>query len=402
VNVIQGFKMATKSILTNKVRSLLTMLGIIIGIAAVMTLVSVVQAQTNELKSYYESIGSNQVSVYAYKWNGKDVSEDLYDFCLGLDEYVEGVTPNMQIWSQNGIKYRTTTTKNHPTYYDPQIYLGSDQFALCNNFQIETGRDISFLDIKTYNQVVVIGAAMAEYLFQYKNPIGEKITISGHTFEVIGVYKAKDTGMNEYWNLDYMAVLPYSMNRIMNNSNTLGDFTIKAKSSDKIQPVIDKLNTFLGEIITDSNGYFYVYSNQQYMDQADEQQRMTSYVLGGIAGISLLVGGIGIMNIMLVTVRERTREIGIRKAIGGSRRTILTQFLIEASVVCFLGGILGIILGFLATVVAGKIITDSLVFPNAFMTLGAAAFSIVLGIVFGMYPAIKASGLQPVDALRAD
>jgi putative ABC transport system permease protein len=129
---------------------------------------------------------------------------------------------------------------------------------------------------------------------------------------------------------------------------------------------------------------------------------MMSLVLGGIAGISLLVGGIGIMNIMLVTVRERTREIGIRKAIGGTRKTILIQFLIEAAVICGTGGIFGIMLGYLGTVVAGKLILDILLLPSAAMTIGAFCFSVVLGISFGMYPAVKASGLQPVEALRAE
>jgi putative ABC transport system permease protein len=129
---------------------------------------------------------------------------------------------------------------------------------------------------------------------------------------------------------------------------------------------------------------------------------MMSLVLGGIAGISLLVGGIGIMNIMLVTVRERTREIGIRKAIGGSRRSILIQFLIEASVICGTGGILGILLGLLGTLVAGKLIFNLILLPDVPLSIGAVVFSVVLGITFGMYPAVKASALQPVEALRAE
>ena len=135
------------------------------------------------------------------------------------------------------------------------------------------------------------------------------------------------------------------------------------------------------------------------MEQANLMQ---SLVLGAIAGISLLVGGIGIMNIMLVTVTERTREIGIRKAIGAERRSIVVQFLIEAAVICGIGGIIGIALGCMGTLIAGKFMLDTILWPGAFITIGAFAFSVVLGILFGLYPAIKASGLQPVDALRAD
>jgi putative ABC transport system permease protein len=376
------------------------MLGIIIGVAAVMTLVSVVQGQNNELKAYYESMGTNKVNVSAYVWNGKDVTQELYDYCLSLSDSVIGVTPNATTWGE--VKYKATLASSNPKFGNPQLYLGSDQYAICNNFKLQKGRDISYLDIKTYNKVIVIGASLADYLFQYKNPIGEKLTIAGHSFVVIGVYAAKDTGLNEYWSYDNMAVVPYTMSRLLNNSNTLSEFVVKVKSAELVATVSKQLTDFLSGRITDQMGYYYVYSENDWMEQSDEQNRTMSLVLGGIAGISLLVGGIGIMNIMLVTVRERTREIGIRKAIGGARRSILTQFLIEAAAVCGVGGLLGIIIGTLGTLVAGKLILKITLLPSMPMTVGAVAFSVVLGVAFGMYPAIKASGLQPVEALRAE
>jgi len=262
------------------------------------------------------------------------------------------------------------------------------------------GRDISYLDVQNYNQVVVLGAKLKEYLFDYKNPIGEQISIGGHKFTVIGVYAAKGGTINPY--IDYTAVVPYTMNRLLNKNNIFGDFTIKAKSSEATTEVITRVTGFLTGLIDPNYGYFYVYSDNSWMEREDEANRMMSLVLGGIAGISLLVGGIGIMNIMLVTVRERTREIGIRKAIGGSRRSILIQFLIEASVICGTGGILGILLGVLGTLVAGKLIFQLVLYPDVALSLGAVAFSVVLGIAFGMYPAVKASALQPVEALRAE
>jgi putative ABC transport system permease protein len=177
---------------------------------------------------------------------------------------------------------------------------------------------------------------------------------------------------------------------------------VKAKSSAATTETITRLTGFLSGRINDMNGYFNVWSDNTWMEESDQQNKMMSLVLGGIAGISLLVGGIGIMNIMLVTVRERTKEIGIRKAIGGTRKSILIQFLIEAAVICATGGIFGIILGYLGTLVAGKLILQIVLFPGVPMTIGAFGFSVVLGICFGMYPAIKASGLQPVEALRAE
>ena len=390
--------MALKAILSNKVRSLLTMLGIIIGVAAVMTLVSVVQGQNQAMRDYYESMGTNKIDVYAYNWGGKDITDDLYDYCLSLNDLVTGVTPNGYYWGD--IKYKATSTRGNMEMGTANIYLGSDQYSMCNNYKIAQGRDLSYLDIQHYSQVVVIGSKLKDYLFQYSDPIGERVTLGGYSFTVIGVYESKGTDMN--WYVDYMAVVPHTMNRLLNKSTELNEFTVKAKSSKATEEAINKLTEYLAMKIDPNYGYSYVYSENQWMEESNEQNKIMSYVLGGIAGISLLVGGIGIMNIMLVTVRERTREIGIRKAIGGARKSILIQFLIEAGVICGMGGIFGIIIGFLGTLIAGKLILQLVLYPSSFMTIGAFLFSVVLGIIFGMYPAVKASALQPVEALRAE
>jgi putative ABC transport system permease protein len=401
VNITQSFKMALKSITDNKARSILTMLGIIIGVAAVIIMVSVVQGANQWSKEYYEKMGTNKISVYAWSYRGTDISQDLYEYCLGLDDLVMGVTPNIQSWNSRGVKYKTNNTENMSS--GCQIYLGSDQFSICNNFTIESGRDLSNLDIKKYNQVVVLGAGIKDYLFGARDPLGEKVTIGGNTFTVIGVYKAKDPPKDENsYSMDNMVVVPYTMNRMLNNSTTIEDFSIKATGPKQATEAATLIQGYLSGLITQENGYFYVQSENQWIDESDQQTKMMSYVVGGIAGISLLVGGIGIMNIMLVTVTERTREIGIRKAIGGSRRSIIMQFLIEAAVVCCCGGIIGVLLGYLGTVVAGKLILDLFLLPSVGMTIAAVGFSVVLGIIFGMYPAVKASGLQPVEALRAD
>ena len=199
-----------------------------------------------------------------------------------------------------------------------------------------------------------------------------------------------------------MAVVPYTLNRLLNKSTRIEEFTVKAASKEATNKAITLLSNYLSTIINSDRGYYSVYSENQWIEDSDSQTKMLSYVVGGIAGISLLVGGIGIMNIMLVTVTERTREIGIRMAIGASRTTIILQFLIEAAVICAVGGMFGIVLSFLGTLVAGKLIFDIVLMPGIAMTIGAVLFSIALGIIFGMYPAIKASGLQPVEALRAD
>jgi putative ABC transport system permease protein len=343
-------------------------------------------------------MGTNKVNVSAYQYSGEDVTQELYDYCLGLKNLVVGVTPNGSYYGN--IKYMTKSCDGNQQYGYPSTYLGSDLYSACNNYTLSSGRDICWLDIKNYNQVVVLGAKLKEYLFDYKDPIGEKISIGGQKFEVIGVYEAKGTEDN--WYMDYMVVVPYSMNELLNKTKTLTEFTVKAKSSDATTEAITRITGFLQGQIDPQAGYYNVWTDNTWMQQSDEQNKMMSLVLGGIAGISLLVGGIGIMNIMLVTVRERTREIGVRKAIGGARKSILIQFLIEAAVICATGGLLGILLGYLGTLIAGKLILDMVLLPSATMTIGAFLFSVVLGVSFGMYPAVKASGLQPVEALRAD
>ena len=399
MNLRQSFKMAVKSIWGKKARSVLTMLGIIIGVAAVVIMVSIVQGSNKQMQEYYESMGTNKIEIYASQWNGNDISDELYDYCLGLSDLVMGVTPQGYYWAQNGIKYGTTTT-NNMEYGSPQVYLGSDQYAVCNNFTIEKGRDISYLDVQNYNQVIVLGSRVAEFLFPNRDPIGETVNLDGHKFEVIGVYAAKDP--DSAWSMDNMAVVPYSLNRLLNKSTSFDSFIVKAVSKDATTKAITMLDSFLSGLIDSNSGYYSVYSQNEWMESDQSYTDMLSLVVGGIAGISLLVGGIGIMNIMLVTVTERTREIGIRMAIGASRASIILQFLIEAAVICAVGGILGLVVSVLGTLVAGKLIMDMVLTPGVGMTIGAVGFSVVLGIVFGLYPAIKASSMQPVEALRAD
>ena len=393
----RSFRMAFKSIRSNKVRSLLTMLGIIIGVAAVIIMVSVVQGSNRHIKEYYERMGNDRITISAEQMGDADISQALYDYCLGLGPLVLGVTPDVS--TEGPIIYRDRSTGDMESG-GPSIKLGSPQFSLCNNFQIQKGRDLCQMDVQSGQQVIVLGARTAQYLFNYQDPVGKTVLLRGHPFEVVGVYRAKDPD-SEY-SMDNMAVVPYTLCRLLDRRSTLGSFTVRAAGSAVTAEVSSRVSGFLKGQIDGQRGYFSVYSENQDMKQSDEQNRMMSMVLGGIASISLLVGGIGIMNIMLVTVTERTREIGIRKAIGARRRSILVQFLIEASVVCGIGGLLGIAAGVAGTLLAGQIILRAVILPDLPMSIGAFLFSVAMGVGFGMYPAAKASKLQPVVALRAD
>ena len=204
--------------------------------------------------------------------------------------------------------------------------------------------------------------------------------------------------------MDNVILLPYTFNRSLNNNQQMDQYIVKGKDAKSTQLAVIKLRTFLqGFIIDGENGWSNVYSSDTWTSEMEQANLMQSLVLGAIAGISLLVGGIGIMNIMLVTVTERTREIGIRKAIGAERRSIIVQFLIEAAVICGIGGLIGIGLGCMGSLIAGKFLLQGMIlWPSSMITIGAFTFSVVLGVLFGLYPAIKASSLQPVDALRAE
>ena len=418
MNLWQAFKMAFKSISMKKTRSFLTMLGIIIGVASVVIMVSVVQGQNKRNMEYFEKMGDNKITVNAYSYydSNNETSQKLYDYCLSMSDLVMGITPDLEVGQKMTIQYGAKTIAvndwdNMGMNYNWEdmmhVKLGSDQYGVCNNYTLAGGREMSYLDVEKTNAVCVLGAGAKEALFDYTDPVDETITINGQPFLVVGWYEPMDV---EYWpELDNIIVLPYTFNRTLNNNNTINSYVVKAKSASATIEALTKLDAFLGGLFPKNeqgwseNGDYYVQSDNSYAQDLESQSLMQSLVLGAIAGISLLVGGIGIMNIMLVTVTERTREIGIRKAIGAERKSIVTQFLIEAAVICSIGGVIGIGIGCVGTLIAGKLLLqESMMLPSVSITLGAFLFSVVLGIIFGMYPAIKASGLQPVVALRAD
>ena len=408
----QAFKMAVKSLFSSKLRSLLTMLGVIIGIGAVIIMVSYAKGQNMAIQQYYQSLGSNRITVYASSNGGQDIYSLLQQYCAKAKREISGFTPDEQIYSDMNIQFgfKRLSSDDYDTY--PRVYLGNEQFSLCKNYQLLIGRDLSFLDIKDFKQVCVLGYATAKELFGASSPLYQSISINGIPFTVIGVYRAKGgkvAGTNEdAENIsaalsaqDRMILLPFTATRLLNNNQAAQEFTVKVKSADTLTKAITGLSGLLQQYLG-TNGSFSVYSDDSYIQENSEANAMQQRFLGGIAAISLLVGGIGIMNIMLVTVKERTREIGIRKAIGAERRSIIAQFLIEAAVLCGVGGLLGIMVGYLGTLVLGKVTFNTILLPDTGITLGSFAISVALGIIFGLYPAAKASRLPPVEALRAD
>ena len=416
MNILQAFKMAWKSIAGKKGRSALTILSIFIGIAAVMTIVSVMEGMKEEMMKQLNAMGSNRLTVYMYSWmydaDGNNISHDyfpdLYDYCQSMKETVVGVTPNGQ--ANATVVYGTKNSANMARKYDnqwnlisgpPTIYFGSDQYSACSNLTLAKGRDLAYLDMQNYNQVCVIGAEAAKIFFGTVDPVGKEVKINGNKFTVVGVYAARGgEGENSINQLDNIFVIPYTMTRLLGGSTE--QYTVKVRNSEDMTEVTSRLGGFLKGLIPQGTGSCDVYNEGQWQQYQNESMNMISMVLGGIAAISLLVGGIGIMNIMLVTVTERTREIGIRRAIGAQRASIVTQFLIEAGMLCGMGGVVGIAVGTGGSVVVSRLMYKMTIYPPVWVGLAAFALSVALGVLFGSYPAIKASKLQPVEALRAE
>lgn len=397
MNLMQSFRMALSTIRINKVRSFLTMLGIIIGVTAVIALVSVMQGYNADITQYYEKMGVNKITVSAsiYQfYDSEQLTADLEDYVLNdISTIATGVSPSLE--TTGTLSYRSWTIEDTST-----VSLGNEQFSVCNNFSISEGRDLAFMDIKNSSHVCVIGSYVAETLFGYTEPVGETLYFNSVPLEVVGIYYEKD-GSTES-SMDDMIVVPYTLNAELLGSITVSGYTVKAADATVMDTLYDELDAFLTAEIDEYTGTYTLKNENTELEASDEEAASIGLVLGAVGSIALLVGGIGIMNIMLVTVTERTREIGIRKAIGANRRAIITQFLIESGVLSALGGVIGIVLGFVITIIVGKAMYDMILVPNTLMVIGSFMFSIVIGVGFGLYPAIKASGLQPVVALRAD
>lgn len=392
---MSAVKMALEAILEKKGRSFLTMLGVIIGVGAVLILITVVNGMNADIEAYYEKIGVNKITVdlsYHNRSGSTDLSGELMDFVdQDLSAFTAGITPD---YTTTGVLRYYGSTNDTAV-----IYLGNEEWSACNNYTLNKGRDLSRLDMDNRSLVCVLGAYAAEELFGYIDPIGEQVAIAGTAYTVVGLYYAKDGTAEE--SLDDVVLIPYTRNRAISQNDTVTGFTVKVNTKGDVDLVYQELDAWLADHVDAATTYTLTDGNAQ-MTEAEDETTSLSLILAGVASIALIVGGIGIMNIMLVTVTERTREIGIKKAIGAQRRVIVSQFLVEASVLSAIGGLIGIALGYGGSLIIGKALYDLILLPNTLYSIAAFAFSIAIGVGFGLYPAVKASGLQPVDALRAD
>lgn len=383
-------KMSMMSVLANKVRSFLTMLGIIIGISSVIVLVGMGEGTKKEVASQIESLGTNLLTVNIMTGrNGGITTEALEQ--LKTKPGIKDIAPSV---SQGNVTVKSDASSSSTTTTVEGCVPNS---ATIRNISVSSGRFINQDDVDNRNRVAIIGTDVAEELFNTTDVIGQNINISGNTFSIIGVLKSKGgSGSNSE---DDKIIIPLSTAQRLFKISRVKTFYVEAEDKDSVSIAKGYLKLFLNSRFKNQTSAFRIMDQTSLLETVNETTSSMTTMLSGIASISLLVGGIGIMNIMLVSVIERTREIGIRKAIGARRSTILIQFLLESATISGLGGLLGVLGGYATGTIAQKFFNTSVVISTK-VVLIALMFSVFVGIIFGVYPASKASKLSPIDALR--
>lgn len=399
----EGFLMAWASLIANKMRFLLTMLGIIIGVAAVIALVSIGYGVRSQIQDSISSLGSNLLMVYpgAPRTPGVRPTADsqktikLEDYTtLSHLEDIDMASP-VSAGSSYIVIY---TNKNWTT----SVTGVNSDFQYINNWTVKSGRFITASQVERRERVAVIGSTVATNLFGSEDPVGKDIRIKNNPYKVIGVLEAKGSGSfgNDQ---DDVVYIPYTtgMERLQ-GVDYLRMIYIKAKEGvdlDRLQSDVENILRVCHNIKNPDLDDFNVRNMATIMETVEQTTATMTLFLGSVAAISLLVGGIGIMNIMLVSVTERTREIGVRKALGATYRVIVMQFLIEAVVISLVGGAIGIIVG-----IGSSKLISALTGMNTVISMGpillSFGFSMAIGLVFGLYPARKAAKLNPIDALH--
>ncbi len=401
--VLENLFMALKAIWANKMRSMLTTLGIVIGTAAVIAVVSIVQGFSQVITNEVQNLGSNTIVVQPFRPPGKD-GEKLGKITLTWDDgqavmrncpAVSVATPIVQRFGE--VKFQDESS-SYPVLGVQPV------FQDVRNYYVELGRFFGALDETSRANVCVIGHGVLNDLKMPKNPIGKDLRVEGRTFRVIGLMEPKGQILGQ--ELDKFVMVPYASALAMYGQDAAENtaFLVRAKSSDDVATAQEQIENTLRirhRLRPEQPSDFEIQTQQELLKTFSKFANGVTYVVAGVVSIALLVGGIGIMNIMLVSVTERTREIGLRKAVGARRSHILAQFVIEAVTLALVGGIFGIAMGIGVGAIAAQLIPN---WPGFFVPAWALAlsfgFSSAVGLFFGIYPAAKASRLDPIESLR--
>ena len=379
VKFLSIFKDAIKNIISNKLRSSLTALGLIIGITSVILLVGIGEGATSNVKSNVQSLGTGTLTISVTS-DETSLDYSQLDEILSINN-IENVAP-----------YKTISAT---------VLATTPDYLTVMNLGINAGRKISTIDLENTSKVCLIGSNLASTLFdnaKNKDIVGQTISFNGDKYTIVGVLAKVGSTMGT--NVDNILILPFTTAKYLNGDTSINTLYVKVKNENLIDNTSSSIGSYLESTLGITSDDYTVSSQDSMRETAENIQNTLSLLLGGIASISLIVGGIGVMNVMLVSVTERTKEIGIRKALGAKRKDILVQFLIEALILCMFGGIIGVILG----IVSGFILqTFGFNFAiKAGIISIAFASSLFIGIVFGLFPAYKASKLNPIEALRTE
>ncbi len=384
-------QLAFSSIMSNKLRSFLTMLGIIIGVGAVIILVSIMDGVTGQVTDAFESFGMNNITVsITSRGSTRYVEpEDMYEI---IDE-----NPDLFVYCTPNVSLNATIKSKNSSDSEQASVTGIDEtYDEINELETEQGRFLQFVDVDKMAKVCVIGTYYEQTYFERGKALGETLKINGEPFTIVGVLE--EQADSEENSSDQCIYIPYTIASKMSWNRSIGSYTVTMVDANNLDAAKAVLERELTDILGSSD-FFAIIATQEVLEELNSIIGTMKMALVCIAGISLLVGGIGIMNIMLVTVTERTKEIGIRKSLGAKKKNILSQFVVEAATVSGVGGILGIVFGAVVSFVAGKLL-DLTIIPSFFAVALAFSVSVGIGIIFGFLPAKNAANLNPIDALR--
>ncbi|MBB5870866.1 putative ABC transport system permease protein [Allocatelliglobosispora scoriae] len=390
------FRSAMRGVNANKLRSGLTMLGILIGVGAVILLVAVGNGSKIAVEQSLQALGTNTLTVQS----GRNVGTSSYSTDLTLDivEALRDKNAAPDVKTVSPVVSSTQTLTYAETDHSSSVIGTTLDYLQANNSKISSGEAFTADDLEQAHRVLVLGQTTVTELFGRADPIGEQVSVGGQMFTVIGVLEKK--GSSGFNDPDDTALAPLSaVQRALTGYGPVNSISIEATSADTVSAAQAEVTAILNTKmhVTGTNTPYQIRSASQLLATRTATAETFTTLLGAVAGISLLVGGIGITNIMMVTVTERTREIGIRKALGAPRRVILTQFLIEATMLSVVGGGLGVAAAYIGANFQITGITPVIVPSSVFLAIGV---SVAIGLFFGSYPASRAAGLRPIDALR--